>query len=131
QLSILGPCFDLPTCLSKFLALGMSLRAVIERATVRPAQVMGLSDEIGTLKPGAYADVALFRIVRGDFTFYDIFMNPRTGHELIRNTLTMIDGRVMQQKPAGPRAPWIELSDDQHLLIERGHTPEVFNNQAQ
>jgi dihydroorotase len=127
QLSILGPCFDLPTCLSKFLALGLSFREVIERATVRPAQAMGLSDEIGTLKPGAYADVALFRIVRGDFTFYDIFMNPRTGHELIRNTLTLINGRVMPQRPDAPSAPWIELSDEQRLLRERGHTPEAFS----
>ncbi len=31
-----------------------------------------MQNEIGTLKPGAYADVALFEIVRGDFPFYDV-----------------------------------------------------------
>ena len=98
QLAILGPCFDLPTCLSKFLALGMSFRDAIERATIRPAKVMGLQDELGTLRPGAYADVALFRIERGEYPFYDIYMNPRIGRELIRNTLTILGGRVMARR---------------------------------
>ncbi|MEZ4663107.1 MAG: amidohydrolase family protein [Caldilineaceae bacterium] len=51
----------MPTCLSKFLALGMSLPDVIYAATARPAAVMGMQDEVGTLKPGALADVALFQ----------------------------------------------------------------------
>jgi dihydroorotase len=127
QLSIHGSCFDLPTCLSKFLALGMSFREVIEKATVRPAAVLGLSAVAGTLAPGMLADVALFRIERGEYTFYDVAMNARTGHELIRNTLTIIGGRAMQRKPDGPTAPWIELSADQRALIDRGHTPEAFS----
>ncbi|MCB0140344.1 MAG: amidohydrolase/deacetylase family metallohydrolase, partial [Caldilineaceae bacterium] len=61
QASINGPMFDLPTCLSKFLALGMSLPDVIYTATARPAAVMGMQNEVGTLKPGALADVALFK----------------------------------------------------------------------
>jgi dihydroorotase len=126
QLSIHGPCFDLPTCLSKFLALGLSFREVIEKATSRPAAVMGLSEEVGTLKPGALADVALFRIEQGQYTFYDVHMNACTGRELIRNTLTILGGRVMPRTPDVPPAPWIELSEDQRALIERGHTPEAF-----
>lgn len=126
QLSIHGPCFDLPTCLSKFMALGMSFSEVIERATTRPAMVMGLGGEHGTLKPGALADVALFRIERGDYVFYDIDMHARTGHELVRNTLTILGGRVLPRVPDAPPAPWIELSAEQRALIERGHTPAGF-----
>lgn len=126
QLSVHGPCFDLPTCLSKFLALGMTFGEVIERATSRPAQVLGLDDAVGTLAPGRLADVALFRIERGDFTFYDVAMNARTGHELVRNTLTIVGGHVMPRKPDAPAAPWIVLSDAQRALIERGHTPAAF-----
>ena len=33
QMAIQGPMFDMPTTLSKFLALGMSLEEAIERAT--------------------------------------------------------------------------------------------------
>ncbi len=46
---------------------------MIERATVRPARAMGRPD-LGTLRVGAPADVALFRLEEGDFTFYDVFM---------------------------------------------------------
>ena len=38
QLSIHGPLYDLPTCLSKFLALGMSLEEVIRAATISPGR---------------------------------------------------------------------------------------------
>ncbi len=123
QLSIHGPLYDLPTCLSKFLALGMSLEAVIRAATIRPAEVMGMADQVGTLRVGALADVALFQIEEGDFAFYDVHMNKRMGKQLLRNTQTIVDGMVMAQAPDGPTAPWIELSDEQQALVDWGHTP--------
>lgn len=126
QMSALGPMFDMPTCLSKFLALGMSFSEVIEAATSRPAEVMGLQDDIGTLKPGALADVALFQIDSGDYTFYDVFMNARQGKQLVRNTLTIINGRELPVTIDGPQAPWIELTENQQALIERGHTPTAL-----
>lgn len=126
QFSIHGPLFDLPTCLSKFLALGMSLEATIAAATVRPAEVMGMQQEIGTLRPGALADVALWKIEEGDFTFYDIHMQPRQGKQLLTNTLTIINGREAARASDDPLMPWIELSESQRALIERGHTPTAM-----
>jgi dihydroorotase len=126
QLSIHGPLFDMPTCLSKFLALGMSFPDVIRAATVRPAEVLGLQHELGTLNVGALADLALFTIQSGRFPFYDVFMNMREGTQLIRNTLTIINGRPLPRAPDAAPAPWIELSESQRALIERGHTPDAF-----
>lgn len=126
QFSIHGPLFDLPTCMSKFLALGMSFTEVIEAATIQPAGVLGLQQEIGTLRPGALADVALFRIEKGDFTFYDVHMNERKGKELIRNTLTLVNGRELPRLSDPPPAPWIELTEAQRSLVKRGHTPEAM-----
>jgi dihydroorotase len=126
QFSIHGPLFDLPTCMSKFLALGMSFPQVVAATTIRPATVMGMQQEIGTLKPGALADVALFQIDQGDFTFYDIHMNPRQGKQLIRNTLTIINGRELSRQSDPPPAPWIELSESQRDLVARGHTPQAM-----
>lgn len=131
QMSILGPLYDLPTCLSKFLALGMSFADVIEAATAHPAEVLGMQDEIGTLKPGAYADVALFEIVRGDFPFYDVLMNQRNGSALIRNTLTLVGGRELLRQPYPPSAPWMPLSEDQQRLRALGHTPDRMARQGQ
>jgi dihydroorotase len=130
QFSIHGPLFDLPTCLSKFMAIGLSFGQVIEAATVKPAGVLGLHGEIGTLRPGALADVALFRVEQGDFTFYDIHMNERKGRELIRNTLTLVGGRVLPQQSDPPPAPWIERTEAQWSLITRGHTPDAMSSRG-
>ena len=126
QLSIGGPLFDLPTCMSKLLALGMPLEAVIRAATSRPAEVLGLEGEIGTLRPGTYADVAVFQLLDGRFPLYDIHMNVREGRLLLRNTLTICGGRLLAHMQDEPPAPWIALSDDQLALRERGHTPADF-----
>jgi dihydroorotase len=127
QLSIHGPLFDLPTCLSKFLALGMSLEEVIAASTSRPAEVLAMP-ELGTLKPGALADIAVFKLEQGSFSFYDVHMNPRTGDKLLHNTLTLVGGLPLLKTADDPPAPWIELSESQKLLLERGHTPEVFKS---
>jgi dihydroorotase len=106
-LSIRGPMFDLPTCLSKFLALGLSLEQVVERATIAPAKAVGLPPEIGTLRPGSFADVAVFALDEGSFAFHDIRMEAVTGRHRLRNTLTIVDGRVLDPLPPDPPAPWI------------------------
>ena len=107
-----------------------SFEEVVRAATVRPAEAIGLPD-LGTLRPGTPADVALFRIHEGRFTFYDVHMNAREGTQLIRNTLTIAGGRPLAIAPDPAPAPWIELSEAQHALIERGHTPEVLTNREE
>jgi len=130
QMSILGPLFDLPTCLSKFMALGLSFADVIAAATSRPAAILGMQDEIGTLRPGAYADIALFEILEGTFPFYDVLMNRRDGRALIRNTLTLVNGRVLPRQIEPPSAPWMPLNDNQRELRALGHTPEMMASHA-
>jgi dihydroorotase len=107
QLSIRGPMYDLPTCLSKFLALVLSLEQVVEAATIAPARTVGLDKEVGTLRPGAYADVAAFALDEGAFSFYDIAMNLVEGRKRLRNTLTIANGHVLEPLPPDPPAPWI------------------------
>lgn len=126
QFSIHGPLFDLPTCLSKFLALGMSLEDAIGATTVRPAAVMGMEKEIGTLRPGALADVAVWQLQAGNFTFYDIHMQPQQGTQLLTNTVTLINGHVVPRTSDDQPMPWIELSESQQALMERGHTPTAM-----
>jgi dihydroorotase len=58
-----GPVFDLVTTLSKFLHLGMPVPEIIRRTTTNCAKFLGLADEIGTLRPGACADVTVLEIV--------------------------------------------------------------------
>src|SRR4051794_24662618 len=107
QMSIAGPMFDLPTTLTKFLHLGWSLPEVVEAATATPARLMGLEGEVGTLRPGAVADVALFELERGRFPLYDVAMDVREADERLAHRLTILGGRRMERQTAPAPAPWI------------------------
>ncbi len=136
QLSVNGPMFDLPTTLSKFLHLGMSLAEVIEAATVRPAGVLGLEREIGTLQPGSRADVALFKLYEGRFPLQDIHGNVREAGRLLRNTVTIMGGRELERLSSPPGAPWtrepiwpdvqIPFTEKQRELWAQGRTPDAM-----
>lgn len=126
QSSILGPVYDLPTCLSKFMALGMGFAEVIEAATTRPAAVLGLADELGTLRVGGAADVALFTVEQGRFPLYDASVGSLEASQLLRNTVTVVRGQILPRLSDPPQAPWLELSQAQRSLVERGHTPDAL-----
>jgi len=118
QLSIQGPMFDMPTTLSKFLSLGMSVEEVIERATSRPAAAMRRPD-LGTLRPGSQADIALFQIEAGEYTFYDVAMVGRAGATRLVSTKTLIDGEVLPSLPERDLAPWAVLPERQQPILTR------------
>jgi dihydroorotase len=116
QLAVQGPMFDLPTTLSKFLNLGMNLPQVIACATVNAARAVHL-DNAGTLAVGAPADVALFRIEEGEYTFYDAFMNARTGSKMLVNTATLVDGEELPKQPERPLHFWAKVSEIQRPIL--------------
>lgn len=137
QLSINGPMYDLPTCMSKFLALGLPLDEVVSAATVRPAAVLSLEHEAGTLAVGTRADIAVFALEEGTFPLYDIDMNHRDSPVLLRNTKTIVAGRPLAPLAPQQPAPWIapgpiwpdfeaELAAKQREVLDRGHTPEAM-----
>lgn len=58
-----GPVFDLLTSISKLVALGVPLEEAIRRATVVPAQLLGLAEEgYGRLEVGGRADVTVVEL---------------------------------------------------------------------
>jgi dihydroorotase len=103
------PKFDLSVALSKFMATGLSLEQVITASTARPAELMGRSGEIGTLAPGARADLAVFDLEQGSFEFIDVEGASRTGTQRLVNVTTLIAGREPERKPAAAPAPWVDL----------------------
>ncbi len=94
---------DLPTTLSKFLNLGMSLEAVIRAATATPAAAIGRAGELGTLKPGAVADLAVFELEEGRFDFEDADRQHLTGSRRLRPAMTIRAGEVWWEAGGGPR----------------------------
>ena len=53
------PPHDLPRTMSKLIAAGMPETEAWVRVTIRPAQLLGLAEEAGTLVPGTCADLSL------------------------------------------------------------------------
>lgn len=53
------PVIDLPTTMSKMIALGMPIDDAIAAVTSRPAAIIGADSGLGTLAPGGPADIAL------------------------------------------------------------------------
>ena len=135
QQSVYGPMFDLPTTMTKFLALGMSLDDVVRAATSRPAEILGLSGDVGTLRPGSRADIALFRLLDGEFPLYDIDGDVRVSNVLLRNTLTLLNGRELVRREPEPRAFWTQptwppgqvvFTERLQRLHDLGHTPDAM-----
>lgn len=85
----------LPYVMSRFLALGMGLTDVVKRVTLGAAEVMGISDRAGSLKPGYPADVAVFRLKKGRFVFTDVHNQCIEGGEMLVPMATVKQGQLL------------------------------------
>ena len=88
--------FDLPVCMNKFLAIGMSLGDVIRAATASPANVLGMGDEIGFIDIGYAADLVVFELEPGSYDYHDMYGNHRVGSERIAPRATFRAGELWQ-----------------------------------
>jgi dihydroorotase len=85
---------DMLNVMSKFLALGMSLEDVVARSTWNPAREMH-QEELGHLSVGAPADIAVLRLIKGDFGFLDAGGRRMNGSQKLVAELTIRAGRVV------------------------------------
>ena len=92
--SVRGPVYDLVTTMAKMMTLGLNLREVIERTTINAARAMNFGVEIGTLKPGAEADVAIFELRSGEFGLVDSEGQTRIAREKLVPAATVRGGKV-------------------------------------
>ena len=83
----------MPTTLSKFLYLGMSHDETILRAAAHPAKIIARLPGMGTLEPGAPADIALLAVEDGEFRLVDSQKNVMTANKRIVSRLTICRGR--------------------------------------
>jgi dihydroorotase len=95
-----GPVWGLTTTMSKLLHFGVGLDEVVLRATATPARILGLEGLVGTLRPGANADVALLELRDGDVEFRDTDGNTVAGKRQLVARMTLKDGRICYQRPA-------------------------------
>src|SRR5712672_3226793 len=86
-----GPVWDLTTTMSKLLHFGMKLDDIVERATAAPAKILGYDGTVGTLKPGANADIALIERRNGNVDLTDSDGNTVTAKERLISRMTVKD----------------------------------------
>jgi dihydroorotase len=98
-----GPVIDMATTMSKVLAMGVPLVEVIARSTVAPAQEIG-HPELGTLTPGAEADVAVLALDEGEFGFVDCGQTRLESNQRLRCIITIRAGEIVHN-PRGLGLP--------------------------
>ena len=95
--------FNLHQAMSELLALGVPLNDVASMVTSNAAVLLGLDGQIGTLAPGAVADVSVVRLERGDWTVRDADGTELHLAERIRPDFALREGVV--HKSDSPLVP--------------------------
>ncbi len=96
---------DIVNVMSKFLNLGMPLQEVIQKSTWNPAKEIH-REKFGHLSVGAVADVAVFRLERGEFGFVDSDGFTMKGSQRLQCEMTLLDGKVMFDQNGRNSQPW-------------------------
>jgi len=99
--NVAGPVYDLATTVSKFLHLGLSLEGALHKVTATPARVLGMSDQIGTLRVGAWADAVVFDLQQGQFELHDARGETRVGRQRLVPTAVVRGGKLYREIAAG------------------------------
>ena len=84
--------YDLPTMVSKMMAIGVDLDKAVAMVTINPARMFSFGVNIGTLKPGHEADVSIFELHEGNFDFEDTEGKKRTGRQRLVNKAVISRG---------------------------------------
>jgi dihydroorotase len=101
-----GPVYDMPTTMSKMLALGLPLTEVIEMSTRIPARALSQEKELGSLAVGTVADVVVSAVEQGNFTYLDVLHESRSATEKFSPETVMYSGNIYD----GDRYKPIEMS---------------------
>ena len=103
-----GPVIDMLETMNKILNLGVPLVDVIEKSTTAPAREIG-RPELGTLKPGREADVALFELREGDFGFVDCGHEKIAGTQRLECQMTIRAGEVVWNPNGMGLDHWVQI----------------------
>jgi len=89
--------FDLPTVVSKFLMLGMPIDRAVACVTSHAAAAVSAFRNLGTLRPGSVADLAVLEVREGDFEFVDNANTPRKGATKLFAHATVVAGKLVRR----------------------------------
>ncbi len=90
-----GMGLGMPVLMSKYLAFGVPLLDVVRACTVAPAATLGLAGKIGTLAPGAMADVAIFALRKKERRLRNLLDETMVLPQQVVPQMTILDGRIV------------------------------------
>ncbi|NND05533.1 MAG: amidohydrolase/deacetylase family metallohydrolase [Saprospiraceae bacterium] len=85
---------DMLNIMSKYLAMGMPLNDVLQRATWNPARAIKRRD-LGNLSEGSVADIAVLKLREGAFGFVDAGKKRLDGNQRFEAELTIREGKIV------------------------------------
>jgi dihydroorotase len=91
-----NPVKDMPTTMSKFLPLGLSLDEIIAASTINPAKAIGWQHRLGSIEPGRAADLAVLEVIDGPVTFHDSVGKELATDQRISARWTVRAGQVYE-----------------------------------
>jgi len=92
--------YSLTQVINELLALGIALEDVMRMVTCNAAAMLGMTDDLGTLAPGAVADVTVLAIDHGRWTLSDSLGEEITASTRLRPEATVRAGRL--SRPDSP-----------------------------
>jgi len=90
--------FSLLFIMSKYLNMGMSFFDVVRAVTRTPARLMKMEGQIGTLAPGAFADIAIVKLRKEKIMFEDTKGTQLEGDRYIDNCATISNGQIVYRR---------------------------------
>ena len=85
------PLHSLPRILSKFLDMGMTLEEVLDTATYKPAELIGMP-ELASMAEGTPADICIFKLKHKPVNYTDLAGHTFRGTQVIVPQMTFKDG---------------------------------------
>ncbi len=97
--SLTNIVYGLTVTMSKFMALGLDLKQIIEMTTINPARAISAEDKIGSLKPGMDADVSILKLLYGTWKLEDSEQQIIEATRLIAPSMTIKLGKLIPAQP--------------------------------
>jgi len=88
--------YHLPLLMTKLMALGVTLDEAVPLVTSNPARYLGRDMDLGTLRPGAVADLAILELIEGDVTLRDNEGQSIRTRQRLRPWRTVRAGQVIE-----------------------------------
>ncbi len=93
-----NPVVDLPTTMTKFLALGLKLDEVLAACTIHPARAIGWQDRIGSIAVGREADIAVLQVLNEHVELRDTVHGELSAEQRLAVRWTIRRGAVFEGK---------------------------------